>query len=267
MAAADAGGPPPVGGGRRRSASSWTSSQAQGRRRSRRTGSRSSSRSRRRSRPGRSSPRRSPRTSRRRRRVTRTCRPTRPARRSERDWLFQADGKPTAERIRQEIAWTRQLAARIEAGVPRRGSLRRAVGRTGRAGEAGGRADGARRRTLLPGARSSSARSCFSNPVVDFDKILLVDMPYPAGHRSGRTRRGTGWATWPCRAARLLVLDGLSPGGQAHAAHAAGAAARLVLAARCVLRRPEGRSSASSRTTRSRSTSTRSTSTARAWCS
>ena len=32
-----------------------------------------------------------------------------------RDWLHQADGKPTAERIRSEIGWTRQLAERIAA--------------------------------------------------------------------------------------------------------------------------------------------------------
>ena len=31
----------------------------------------------------------------------------------ERDWLFQADGRPTVGRIEQEIGWTRELAARI----------------------------------------------------------------------------------------------------------------------------------------------------------
>ncbi|MCX6909672.1 MAG: LamG domain-containing protein, partial [Verrucomicrobia bacterium] len=31
----------------------------------------------------------------------------------ERDWLFQADGKPTPERIKNEIKWTRELAARL----------------------------------------------------------------------------------------------------------------------------------------------------------
>ena len=41
---------------------------------------------------------------------------------TERDWLFQADGQPTGDRIRQEIAWTRQLAARIEANS--RGAVR-----------------------------------------------------------------------------------------------------------------------------------------------
>jgi hypothetical protein len=40
----------------------------------------------------------------------------------QRDWLFQAEGKPLAERTREEIGWTRQLAARL-AGAPRAPNL------------------------------------------------------------------------------------------------------------------------------------------------
>ena len=147
------------------------------------------------------------------------------------------------------------------------GGFRRRTGRAGRAGEAG---RGARRRPT----RSSTSRSA------SVKRAIMLQEPgrwistrccwstcRSRKAPSGRTRRGTAWATWPCPAARLLMLEGLSPGRQAHAAHAAGAAARLVLAARPVLGRAEGRCSASSRTTRSRFTSTRSTSTAPAWCS
>ena len=47
--------------------------------------------------------------------VTKDLSPDEARETTERDWLFQADGNPTGERILQEIAWTRQLAARIEA--------------------------------------------------------------------------------------------------------------------------------------------------------
>jgi len=38
----------------------------------------------------------------------------------ERDWLHQADGNPTLERIRDEIRWARKLAARIKNNFPDR---------------------------------------------------------------------------------------------------------------------------------------------------
>ena len=142
----------------------------------------------------------------------RTSRPTRPATTTERDWLFQADGQPTAERIRQEIAWTRQLAARLEANS--RGAVRFA--------EPLAELDGLEKQAAALTApspelyfrvRQLKRGIMFRNPVVDFQKILLVDMPYPQGSEwPHETRHRLGYMAVP--GGRLLILDGLSPAGK-----------------------------------------------------
>ena len=51
-----------------------------------------------------------------------------------------------------------------------------------------------------------------ANPVVDFDRVLLVDMPFPQGSEwPHETRHRLGYMAVP--GGRLLVLDGLSPDG------------------------------------------------------
>jgi hypothetical protein len=53
----------------------------------------------------------------------------------------------------------------------------------------------------------------FKNPVMDFDKVLLVDMPFPQGSEwPHETRHRLGYMAVP--GGRLLVLDGLRPDGQ-----------------------------------------------------
>ncbi|MCY2989918.1 MAG: hypothetical protein NTY19_18905 [Planctomycetota bacterium] len=131
---------------------------------------------------------------------------------TERDWLFQADGKPTGERIRQEIVWTRELAARIEA------SARGAVGFAGPLAELAGLDQQAAALTapnaeLYFRVRQIKRGIMFSNPAVDFQKILMVDMPYPQGNEwPHETRHRLGYMAVP--GGRLLILDGLSPAGQ-----------------------------------------------------
>lgn len=52
----------------------------------------------------------------------------------------------------------------------------------------------------------------FKNPVVDFSKVLFVDMPFPQGNEwPHETRHRLGYMAVP--GARLLVLDGLTPPG------------------------------------------------------
>ena len=52
-----------------------------------------------------------------------------------------------------------------------------------------------------------------ANPVVDFQKILMVDMPYPQGSEwPHETRHRLGYMAVP--GGRLLILDGLSPAGR-----------------------------------------------------
>ncbi len=183
---------------------------------------------------------------------------------AQRDWLFQADGQPTGQRIGQEIAWTRQLAARIEAST--RGAVRFAESLAALEGmEQQAAALTAPSPELYFRVRQLKREIMFRNPVVDFQKILLVDMPYPQGSEwPHETRHRLGYMAVP--GGRLLILDGLSPAGRL---------TQLMPQSplhgsfwRRTFRSTRKRwSSASSRTMKNPSTCTRSTSTAPAWSS
>jgi len=129
-----------------------------------------------------------------------------------RDWLHQAGGKPNAKRIADEITWARQLAARIKTGsaggvdfakqLAQLDDLAKtAPANTGDAAE------------LYLAVRAVKRAIAFENPVLDFAKVLFVDMPYPAGSEwRHETRHRLGYMAVP--GARLLVLDGLAPTGK-----------------------------------------------------
>ena len=130
----------------------------------------------------------------------------------ERDWMHQADGNPSPARIRQEIEWTRRLAARIRAGAHDKfddaADLARLAGLEKQAAALAGPDSG-----LYFRVREVKRSILFRNPAVDFGKVLLVDMPYPAGSEwPHETRHRLGYMAVP--GGRLLVLDGLSPGGR-----------------------------------------------------
>ncbi|MFZ2643515.1 MAG: hypothetical protein WA117_21165, partial [Verrucomicrobiia bacterium] len=110
----------------------------------------------------------------------------------------QADGKPTAERIQDEIKWTRELAARTGADVAKKlAGLEKAEPST----------------ATYFRVREIKRRVMFKNPVLDFDKLLFVDMPFPAGREwQHETRHRLGYMAVP--GARLLVLAGLAPDGK-----------------------------------------------------
>ncbi len=130
----------------------------------------------------------------------------------EHDWLHQADGNPTPERIRREIAWARQVADRIEASFPGRVSFQRERARLAaleKQIQPGTAADPA----LYFRVRQVKRALLFANPVVDFDRVLFVEMPYPQGSEwPHETRHRLGYMAVP--GGRLLVLKGLSPAGQ-----------------------------------------------------
>ena len=118
----------------------------------------------------------------------------------EKDWLFQAENRPTAERIQREITWTRELADRIGQGfnaeLEQLEQLEKKL------------KDDAKGTTeLYFSVRRLKRVIAFKNPAVDFSKVLFVDNPYPpdrheSGHRHGYRGGGKG---------RLLVLEGLDP--------------------------------------------------------
>ena len=121
----------------------------------------------------------------------------------ERDWLHQADQKPTPERIRDEIKWTRELAARLNLDVTKE------LAELEKSTAALTQPDAA----LYFKVRELKRTLMFKNPAVDFAKVLFVDMPFPAGKEwPHETRHRLGYMAVP--GARLLTLDGLRPDGK-----------------------------------------------------
>ena len=131
----------------------------------------------------------------------------------EKDWLHQADGKPTIERVREEIRWTRELAERVVAAHPgladftsARASLDACSKRL-----VGAKADD-EVRALYFEVRALKRAAMLANPVLDFSEVLFVDMPFPRGNEwRHETRHRLGYMAVP--GARLMVLEELSLGG------------------------------------------------------
>ena len=129
----------------------------------------------------------------------------------EGDWLHQADKNPTPERIQSEIDWARQLAARITAGSPGQVDLSQELAQLDDLAEQA-KAATEPDPDLYLAVRKVKRAVTFKNPVVDFQKILFVDMPFPQGKEwPHETRHRLGYMAVP--GGRLLVLDGLSPQG------------------------------------------------------
>lgn len=135
----------------------------------------------------------------------------------EADWLFQAEGQPLDVRARAETGWALALAARLSCD-PRTPDLGEQTRELARLSE---RLNAAQRQPLSPDeareaylqVRRIKREIMFRNPVIDFSQVLLIDQPQPRGpvndthesiHRMGITATPGG---------RLLVLDGLAPGG------------------------------------------------------
>jgi hypothetical protein len=121
----------------------------------------------------------------------------------ERDWLHQADQNASRERILAEIGWTRELASRLgrEQAAQLDALQREAEALTGPNAE------------LYFRVRELKREVMFANPALDFTRVLFVDMPFPQGSEwPHETRHRLGYMAVP--GARLLVLDGLAPGGR-----------------------------------------------------
>ena len=129
----------------------------------------------------------------------------------ERDWLHQADGRPTPERIRQAIDRARQMAERLRTDHPGETDLAddlAALDALAKDAEAVTEPDAG----LYFRVREVKRRIMLANPVIEFDKVVFVDMPFPRGREwNHETRHRLGYMAVP--GARLLVLEGLSPGG------------------------------------------------------
>lgn len=127
----------------------------------------------------------------------------------ERDWLHQVDGTVTAERVKAEITWARDIAARIAQDHGPQVDFSKELAEL-EALEA--RAAGGVDETSYFAVRRVKRRIMFANPAVDFDGVLFVDIPFPQGSEwPHETRHRLGYMAVP--GGRLLILDGLSPAG------------------------------------------------------
>ncbi|MDP6543745.1 MAG: hypothetical protein QGH60_07100 [Phycisphaerae bacterium] len=142
---------------------------------------------------------------------TKTLTPDQAKEALQRDWLHQADGKPSAGRIADEIKWTRALAARIKSESGGKVDLAAELAKLDVLAEAAGKLKSPDRELYFK-IRSLKRDIAFKNPAVNFSKMLMVDMPYPAGSEpKHETKHRLGYMAVP--GGRLLVLDGLSPAG------------------------------------------------------
>ncbi len=127
----------------------------------------------------------------------------------EEDWLHQARHQLTYERITQEIQWARELANRLQSasGRPVDCAGERGVLDTA---EKQAAARSVPERELYFQVRQAKRGIMLKNPAVDFERILLVDMPFPQGSEwQHETRHRLGYMAVP--GGRLLVLEGLRP--------------------------------------------------------
>ncbi len=134
--------------------------------------------------------------------------------RLEDDWLFQADGRPTVQRCRNEIKWARQLARRL-ARSTNSPNLRKyltvlddldkqltALGDTLKTNSI---------TKLYLAVRRAKRRIAMKNPAIDFRQVLLVDNPYPSGREWPHQSRHRN--NFMANSAGRLVIAGLDPDG------------------------------------------------------
>ncbi|MCL2117691.1 MAG: hypothetical protein FWH27_04595 [Planctomycetaceae bacterium] len=135
------------------------------------------------------------------------------------DWTRQAQGEPWGDRALAEIAWTRELARRLmenetlptvtwEEDLTRLEELSRRLLRQSARGS-----DAEMAKSIYFDVRRVKRNIMFKNPVIDFDSVLMIDQPYQT-HREGNHESIHRMGVSATPGGRLLVLEGLSPGGR-----------------------------------------------------
>jgi len=142
---------------------------------------------------------------------TRTLCPDEAAARLEAEWLFQAAGQPLGQCAADEIRYARAVATRL-AKLVRAPDLKAELARLDELEQklAGAPADVDAAKNLYLEVRGVKRQIMFKDPAVDFSQVLFIDVPERYAHES--MHRVYPQAQLNC--VRLLMLDGLHPGGQ-----------------------------------------------------
>ncbi|NQT36242.1 MAG: hypothetical protein HQ581_02070 [Planctomycetes bacterium] len=130
-----------------------------------------------------------------------------------RDWMFQADNRPTRARAQQEIQWARQLASRLskDAHAP---DLAPELAELDDLEKQLADAETQAASTLYLAVRRVKRRIAMANPAVNFSRLLLIDQPNPGGGPEWRHEAVHRMGHRAIPGGRLLVHDGLHPGGE-----------------------------------------------------
>jgi len=136
----------------------------------------------------------------------------------EADWLIQCIGKPTAKHVTDEIGWARQLAGRLEKikGCP---SLKPQLDKLAELEKkvASTKGDEAFKKLYFE-VRTAKRAIMFANPLVDFDKIVMIDNPFPNGKPGDATNEWRHEARhrngYMAVMGGKLIVTGLNPGGE-----------------------------------------------------
>ena len=139
---------------------------------------------------------------------TRTLTAEEAQRQLETEWLFQVDGAPNAAKVRAEIGYARDIATRL-AGRTKAPDLTAELSELASVEQqlSTPAADVA---ALYLAVRRVKRRIMFRDPLVDFSQLVFIDVPERYPHES--MHRVYPQAQLNC--VRLLVLDGLHPGGK-----------------------------------------------------
>ena len=95
----------------------------------------------------------------------------------ESDWLFQCDNKVSAEKISKEIGYTRDMIKRVK-GPDLAEELKKLEALEKQSSTRTSEED---LKSLYMDVRRVKREVMFKNPLVDFDRVLLIDNPYPLG--------------------------------------------------------------------------------------
>ena len=105
------------------------------------------------------------------------------------DWTFQADNSFTAEKIANEIRWAKEAAERIGkmSGAPDLSGYSAKLDELEAKLKDVNPDDAEALQALYFDVRKVKRDVVFSNPLLDFDSILMVENPYPRGDKDDKT--------------------------------------------------------------------------------